>query len=266
MYRFDQPIMICGRCSVQPDRVSLPIVPRVDIYSVNTVSGVGLAVLAAPAGSEPTPVTWTAAVIAWALAVPLYFITQRIATIPHEGGHALLAKLFGRKLESIRFGRDGGGATKPAETMPWLVFVIVALAGYLGPSLFGMAAAWLLTAGHTEAVLWSSLGFLLFMLFAVRGWIGWIIVPALMAGIYAVAVYVEPAKQVVYAHVWTWFLLIVAVEEMFVVLRRRIYRNEGSDQAVLQRLTHLPAALWAFVMLVGTIAALAYGGSMLLRS
>ena len=43
----------------------------------------------------------------------------------------------------------GGGATVPADQVPWLCNVVIFLAGYLGPSLFGLFGVWLLVHGWT---------------------------------------------------------------------------------------------------------------------
>src|SRR5213595_2294358 len=103
----------------------------------------------------------TAAFLAWLLAVPLYVVTQFVATVAHEGGHALVAT-------------DAG---EP----PWLFAIFIGMAGYLGPSTFGLLAVALLIRGLNDAVLWASIGFLLLMLVVVRGPFGWFIVPALIA-------------------------------------------------------------------------------------
>jgi hypothetical protein len=220
--------------------------------------------LAAAADGEPDSLTWTAAVVAWVLAVPLWGLTRWAYVVGHEGGHAVALKLLGRKLESIRLSR-AGGATKPADKLPWLISVVATFAGYVAPSLFGVVAAWLLVRGLTTAVLWASAVFLLFMLLAVRGWLGWIVVPALLVLIVAVAVRSEPAQQRLFAHVWTWFLLISAVQRMLVFMRGKTYQNPTSDAGALRQLTKVPAALWAVVFLLGTVAGLVYGGALLLR-
>ncbi|HEU4421419.1 MAG TPA: M50 family metallopeptidase, partial [Pilimelia sp.] len=61
-----------------------------------------VALLAAPAAEQsPEELAWTAAVVAWIAAVPLFFVTKFVTVIAHEGGHALVAKLLFQKLESI---------------------------------------------------------------------------------------------------------------------------------------------------------------------
>ena len=229
------------------------------------MSAFDLAVLAGPVSKATSSLAWTAAGLAWVLAVPLFYLTKYLAVVPHEGGHALIAKLLFQKLDSIRFKRSGDGVTKFARNLPWVADVPVTLAGYLGPSLFGLLAAEVLTRGGTTVVLWGSLVFLVIMLIAVRGLVGWLVVPGLMVVIGYVALKVPQPHQTLVTYVWVWFLLIVPVEHMFFFLRNKHYDNSSSDSGQMERLTRFPSALWALVFLAGTIAALAYGGSLLLR-
>ena len=196
-----------------------------------------LEVVAAAPDPGVNKVAWAGALLAWLLAVPAYVIFGLIDTIAHEGGHALLARLLFQRVTAIRLFSDGGGVTYFGGDMPWAV----------------------------DATLWASLGFLLLMLFAVRGLLGWLVVPTLMSVICYVALAAEPPIQELFAYVWTWFLLIAAVETMLIFLRGRGYDNSGSDAGALRRLTSLSGEFWAVLMLIGTTAALVYGGVMLLR-
>ena len=213
----------------------------------------------------PSRLAWSAALLSWVIAVPLWFVGKYVLVIAHEGGHALLAKLLFQRLRSITFDRNGGGATAPAAAVPWLFNIVIFLAGYLGPSMFGMVGAWLLVRGQTMMVLWASVAFLVLMLFAVRGLLGWLTVPGLIVVLYLVATRVDPPLQTLYTHMWVWFLLIGAVQRMLHFVLDRQYENGTNDSTHLADLTLVPSAIWAFVFLVGTIGALVYGGAMLLR-
>jgi len=227
------------------------------------VARVLLATAADPA--DPVRVAVLAAVIAWVGAVPMFVVTKYAATVAHEGGHALLGRLMLQKVKSVRLERGGGAATSFGGKLPWVVDIPVTMMGHLGPSAFGLGAAWLAVRGHTAAIFWTSLAFLLLMLFVVRGPVGWLVVPTLVVLAFLAAVYTEPPTQELLAHVWAWFLLISAVESSLVVMRGAAYATKGSDHDVLRGLTLLPPAVWGFLLLVGSLAALAYGGAMLLR-
>jgi hypothetical protein len=218
----------------------------------------------AAAAAERSSLTWTAAALAWVLAVPLFYVTRFVNVVAHEGGHAIVAVALLRAVKSIRFDRSGSGVTH-AEPAMWPFGILISVAGYLGPSLFGLMAAWLLIRGQTASVLWGSMAFLAVMLLVVRGILGLLLVPALMVVLYQVATKAEPPAQALVAHVWTWFLLISAVQQMIMFMRTATFNVPISDAAALSRQTLLPAALWGMLMLIGTIAALAWGGAMLLR-
>jgi hypothetical protein len=103
------------------------------------------------------------------------------------------------------------------------------------------------------------------MLFVVRGLLGWLLVPGLVALLWLIATRVDAPLQTLYIHMWVWFLLIGAVQRMLVLVWERHYLNPSNDVAVMQRLTVIPREVWSFACLVATSAALAYGGAMLLR-
>jgi len=206
-----------------------------------------------------------AALIAWILAVPLWFVTKFLVVIAHEGGHALVGTALLNQVRRISFTRDGGGGTDFASPPPWPFVIVVALAGYAGPSLFGLLAAALLLHGEPGMVLWASMAFLVLMLVTVRGCLGWIIVPALVVGLYQLATRATEEMSTLGAYVWTWFLLIGAVQRMLVYLTDRTYLDKATDTARLQQSTLVPSEIWSVLLLLATGAALVWGGSMLLR-
>lgn len=220
--------------------------------------------LAAPAAVTPG-LPWKAALIAWILSVPLYFVTKFVLVVAHEGGHALVGIALLNSVKRISFKRDGGGGTDFTSPVGWPFAILVVFAGYAGPSLFGLMAAWLLLRGRPDMVIWGSMAFLVVMLLAVRGWIGWVVVPVLLVVLYQVATKAEPSGLTLFAYVWTWFLLIAAVQRMIVFLAAKTYLSDKTDTAKLQAMTLLPSPLWALIQLAGTTTALVWGGAMLLR-
>lgn len=208
---------------------------------------------------------WKAALLAWVLAVPLWFVTKFLVVIAHEGGHALAGVALLNQIRRIRLNRGGGGVTEFVSPPPWPFVILVAFAGYAGPSLFGLFAAALLLRGEPMMVLWGSMAFLVLMLLTVRGWVGWIVVPALLVVLYQLATRAPPEMSTLGAYVWTWFLLIGAVQRMLVYLTHRTYREDGTDTANLQRSTLVPSEIWSLILTLATGAALVWGGSLLLR-
>jgi len=208
--------------------------------------------------------TWTAALIAWVLAVPMFFAGRYLTVIAHEGGHALLAVAVFRLVKSITIKTNASGGTVPDKDV-WPFYILVGAFGYLGPSLFGLLAAWLLLHDPAETVLWGSIAFLAVMLLATRGFFGPLLIICLMVVLYQIVTKAEPAMVALVAHVWTWFLLISGVQRMLIFMRNGSYNDKGNDTERLAQGTLLPRYLWGVILLVGSIAALVYGGGMLLR-
>ena len=214
--------------------------------------------------AEPDKLTWTAALIAWVLAVPMFFAGRYLTVLAHEGGHAFLAVAVFRVVKGITIKTNADGETQPDKDV-WPFYILVAAFGYLGPSLFGLFAAWLLLHDPAETVLWGSIAFLAVMLLATRGFFGPLLIICLMVALYQIVTKAEPSLVALAAHVWTWFLLISGVQRMLMFMRTGNYNVKGNDTEALQRATLIPKFLWGAILLVGTIAALAYGGGLLLR-
>src|SRR5215813_13225052 len=77
-------------------------------------------------------------VVAWR---PSWRWARNAITIAHEGGHALVAVLSGRKLQGIRLHSDTSGLTltRGRRTGPGMVLTLAA--GYSAPSLLGLGGA-----------------------------------------------------------------------------------------------------------------------------
>ena len=83
-----------------------------------------------------------------------------------EGAHALLAAILGLSVAEIILDRHSGGRTSVVGE--GLRVVLVFLIGYLGPSLFGLGAARLISLGYAVAVLWLLVVILVGVLFLLR--------------------------------------------------------------------------------------------------
>jgi hypothetical protein len=220
--------------------------------------------LLAAIATDVNKMTWTAALIAWILAVPMFFAGKFLYVLAHEGGHAFLAVLLFRLVKGIDIKKTGEGGTERERAM-WPFGILISAFGYLGPSLFGLLAAWLLLHDPAATVLWGSIAFLAVMLLATRGFLGPLLIICLMVALYQVVTKAEPSMVALTAHLWTWFLLISGVQQMLLFMRDRHYNIKGNDTEALRAATLLPTFVWGAILLLGTIAALAYGGAMLLR-
>jgi hypothetical protein len=138
-------------------------------------------------------------------------------------------------------------------------------AGYAGPAVVGLGAAWVLGTGHAAAVLWGVLVVLGWMLLQIRNLYGlWVVLASgLLLG--AATWWLSPGAQSVAAHALTWFLMLAAPRAVWGLQVERVRgRGAASDADQLARITVLPGLMWVLAFFVVTIGALALGASLLL--
>ncbi len=225
--------------------------------------------------------TWLSLLVALVLvALPAAWRRTRVVvTVAHEGAHAAVAVLSGRRLAGVRVHADTSGLTLSRGRPRGPGMVATAAAGYPGPALLGLGAGLLLARGHALAVLWLAVLLLAALLVWVRNVYGLLAVGAALALVGAVSWWAEPPWQSVLAYVGTWFLLLGATRatvELAAARRtaRRRARSRGSRRAaggvsdpdVLARLTHVPAWAWVGLFLVLDAGSVALVARVLLRS
>jgi hypothetical protein len=185
----------------------------------------------------------------------LWDVVGLIITMAHEGAHAVVGLVFGHRIGemSIEPNRDGGTMLGP----PAGFFVTVA--GYLGPSAFGLLDAAMLVQGRPDAVLWISLFLLALLLTRVRMLFTAFVVVAAAGILYLAAAQGTPAAQVGVACAWTWILLIGGIVRILEV------RWRGQDFRELSGMTFglVPSIVWTTVALAGAVGALVLGGGWL---
>jgi hypothetical protein len=226
------------------------------------------------AGTQPVPPAWVIALSGTiALLIVLeprtWPVARNAITIAHEGGHALISVLCGRRLVGIRLHPDTSGATYSQGRPAGAAAVLSTAAGYLSPSLLGAGAAWLLAAHHVVAVLWLLLALLAAMLLAIRNTYG-VLAVLVTAGTVLAVSWIAPASiQAAFGYIAAWFLLlggVRAVSELHGHRRRRRRRGQEStsDADQLGRLTGVPAGAWVAVFALACAAALVLGTDLLM--
>lgn len=186
----------------------------------------------------------------------IWLLVRYANTIAHEGGHAVTGSVIGRKVEYVWLKGNGDGETRTSSgQLPGEV--TIGVAGYLGPSVFGLGAAKLIEVGHSVAVLWLSLILLGVLLFVVRKVFSYVPVLGTGALIYLIARYGSLGANIVAAYAVAWFLLVSGVR---VVVEHNL---NADDAGHLADITHIGRGFWVFMWLVGSVAAVAIGGSWL---
>jgi len=194
----------------------------------------------------------------------LWRLTRILVTITHEGGHAVVAVLVGRRLRGIRLHSDTSGLTVSSGRPSGPGMVAMLVAGYLGPAVVGLATAALLLRGHALGLLWAFALLLAVMLLQIRNFYGFLVVLVVGAGLLALSWYGSAAAQTALATLVTWVLLLAAPKPVVeLVHQHRRGRADHSDAGQLSRLTRLPVALWLAVFGVLNVAGLVLGAALL---
>jgi hypothetical protein len=218
--------------------------------------------------SPPRLIVLGTAVLALLVVAPYvtWRISRHVITIAHEGGHALVGLLTGRRLSGIRLHSDTSGltVTRGRPTGPGMVFT--SMAGYLTPSLLGLLGAVLLTSGRITLMLWAALLVLLAMLVMIRNVFGVLSVITTTGIVFAISWYTSAQVQAAFAYFSVWLLLIGGVRPIGELQRlRRRGQLPDSDADQLARLTPFPGWFWVGSFLLANVAALLFGGWLLLE-
>ncbi|MEU8253905.1 M50 family metallopeptidase [Micromonospora inaquosa] len=220
-------------------------------------------------GAQPDPpallvlITGAVALVVVSTRLP-WRIARNAITIAHEGGHALVALLTGRKLRGIRLHSDTSGLTLSAGRPTGPGMILTLLAGYVAPPLVGLAGAWLLGGNRITLLLWVAVALLLAMLVMIRNAFG--VVSLLVTGalVFAVSWYATPQVQAAFAYAGVWFLLLGGVRPVVELQRLRSRgRMPASDADQLAGLTPFPAFFWVSVFALVNLAALIAGALLL---
>ncbi|HEX9040801.1 MAG TPA: M50 family metallopeptidase [Trebonia sp.] len=196
--------------------------------------------------------------VAVVVLVPLLGLpAAHFSGMAREGAHALLALILGLTVAEIVLDRHSGSRTSIVGE--GLRVVLVFLIGYLGPSLFGLGAALLISLGYAVAVLWLLVVLLVVVLFLLRGSFGLISVPFALLLLYWILRYAHVGTEVVAAYVVAWLLLLSGVRT---VIAHGIHSGATDN---LRGHTHLPYShgLWWLLWLAGAVIALLLGGKLL---
>ncbi|GAA4916392.1 peptidase M50B-like protein [Stackebrandtia albiflava] len=217
--------------------------------------------------APPTPIVVATAVVAL-LAVAVDVVWRRVrhaVTIAHEGGHALVALLTGRRLHGIRLHSDTSGVTFTRGRERGLSAVLTLLAGYLAPAVLGLLLAWLVGSGRVVLSLWLCLLLLVAMAVFIRNLYGVLAMLVTGAVVFAVAWWAPADVQATLAYLGVWLMSFGAIRPVWEVHRQRRGRRDGhSDPDQLAGITPVPALVWLLFFALANLAMLAVVARMLI--
>ncbi len=186
--------------------------------------------------------------------VPLIYLNTHI----HELWHALAAVGTGGKVEYIQVFASGGGVTPVYGS----IMAITAAAGYTGASLVGglLIASSRKAATARKALQFLGIALLVSMVLFVRGdVVGWIAGGVWTAAILIGAKHLQD-RQVGFA---TAFLgaqqCLTSLQALMVLFHVSTNTDAHSDAMIMQRMTGVPASVWAMMWIVISLAAMGLG-------
>ena len=208
-------------------------------------------------GRLPAPVALAVGVAALVLVVMPGFsqMVCLLDTMAHEGAHAVVGSCLGSRVIAVRLKADGDGKTQLRAGPGAGVTALVV--GYLGPSGFGLAAAGLIAHSQIVPVLWIGVLLLAILLLSVRNLFGIAVVIGTGFLLFSILRSKNAGLEAVTAYLLSWMLLLSGV-------RTVLEHGTGAvDAGILRDQTRLPRGVWYRLWLIGSIAALVWGATML---
>jgi hypothetical protein len=172
-------------------------------------------------------------------------------TMAHEGSHGIVGSLVGFRIKGVELKlKDASGLTDPDGKG---AFVPATLVGYVGPSLFGLAAAKLISIGHSVAVLWLTLALLVLLLAFVRNIFGIVVIVIAGYVIYVFARYGSVSHETMAAYGIAWLLLLSGIRSVL------MHWDGALDATGLGKRTEIRPVVFARFWLCSTLFALFLG-------
>ena len=198
---------------------------------------------------------------------PAWALARNLITVVHEGGHAMTAVLWGRRVGGIKLHSDTSGVTFSSGKAYGLGAIFTTAAGYTAPALLGLAVTWLVVAGRAYLSI-VILGLLMALMFlSIRNLWGLIITVPLTLGFYYSLQFVETFQ----VFIVTAVAVFLTVASLRPIIELQIARARGeaqdSDADQLQKLTFLiPGLIWVLLFFAVSLAANVLALLMLLES
>ena len=186
--------------------------------------------------------------------------TRNLITVAHESSHAIMAKLWLRKLAGIHLHSDTSGATYSGGGVWGISNLFTTMAGYPGPALMG---AGILELIHLRLVFLSLIAVglvVLFVFLLIRNPFGLLVEILLGCSLYLI--YHYASIDVVSLILSTLgFFLILGGGKTILELHHQLQKgnaSEGNDATAMRKLTHLHEQMWIGLWLALTVCCLLF--------
>lgn len=210
--------------------------------------------------TQETPTSWML-VVAWGASLllvftPLWSIARNAVTVVHEGGHALVALLWGRRISGIKLHSDTSGVTISRGKPRGLGVIFVTASGYTAPALLGLFMQYLSAEGRTVLALALLALMLLGIFLSIRNFWGLVVVVPLLFGFYFTFQFAPALQSFVLLFIAT-FLTVASLKPIIELQRHRLAgEGKDSDADQLSRLTLVvPAIVWVAYFFVVSLGA-----------
>lgn len=206
------------------------------------------------------PVAYGMALAMLALYVFAEYVGRYPLTLAHEGSHMLANVLTLRPIVDYELFDDRGGVTRSLGPRWGPSNLIVAFAGYAGPSLLGLGGVELIAAGNAWGVLILTLVLCVLALVPARKWgLAFLLPLVISLGVIWTLIYGSPDVRAAVTVGIVWYLLLGGAYRNLSVLTRK------GDAAALQKSTLIiPGLVWKLIWIVIAFLCLLRGGRLLL--
>lgn len=209
---------------------------------------------------QEVPLPWMI-LVSWVISLalvftPLWRLTRNGITVVHEGGHALTAILWGRRISGIKLHSDTSGVTISRGNPRGLGAIFTAASGYTAPAILGLSMQYLSSTGHSTLGLAMLSLALLGIFIAIRNLWGIIVVVPLLVGFYFILQF-EPLAQVFMLLLVATFLTVASLKPIIELQRARKNGTESTTDAdMLAQLTFfIPGFIWVLFFFLVSLAA-----------
>lgn len=186
---------------------------------------------------------------------PIWAVSRNAITVVHEGGHAFVGILFGRRISGIKLHSDTSGVTISRGNPRGLGMVFTTAAGYTSPALLGLGIQYLSSSGRVLLGITILATFLAVIFLSVRNFWGFLVVIPLLVGFYFTFL-VSPEMQAFLLIFIATFLTVASLKPIVELqILRRQREAEDSDADQLASLTLIPGVVWVGYFFLVSITA-----------